>query len=51
MTAIAFGLIVGGFVGWSMHGFARREKLWMHKWNRTRQFEAARKEIARGIDG
>ncbi len=51
MTLFALGLLVGGFAGWFLHSFARGQKLWMHKWNRTRQFEAARKEIARGIDG
>jgi len=50
MTTLAIGLLVGGFVGWFLHGFARGQKLWMHKWNRTREFEAARREVARGRD-
>jgi len=50
MTTLAIGLLLGGFVGWFLHAFARREKLWMHRWNRTRQFTNARREIARGID-
>lgn len=51
MTTLAIGLLLGGFAGWFLHAFARREKLWMHRWNRTRQFTNARREIARGIDG
>lgn len=50
MTTLAIGLLLGGFSGWFLHAFARREKLWMRKWNRTRQFTNARREIARGID-
>jgi membrane protein YqaA with SNARE-associated domain len=50
MTTLAIGLILGGFAGWFLNSWARGNKLWMHRWNRTRQFSNARREIARGID-